>query len=601
MNAPTVQPPVSSPAFPVADRAQVRGALRRLAAADSAALALTVLLNCLAAAAGLASPWLLGDIVNRVKEGRPASAVDTVAATALIFAVLYVLLSRLARHAGACWGERALARLRQNFIRRVLALPTTVVERAGTGDLMTRVSGDIALIGSTLRDAAPEILAAALQTAFVLTAAFLLHPLLGLCALVGLPLLAYVSRWYLHRARDAYLAEGAANSAMAETLAANTHGARAAELFQLQQARIAAADRTVEDAVTTRRRTLALRSVLLPVADVAYALPAPVALLVSGLLYIHHQISLGAAVTAVLYMVKLVDPLTALLTWLEPLQRSSAAFARAEGVRPLPGPAASESCVSATSGSPDRSLRAAGVHYAYTDGPEVLHGIDLAVQEGEYLAVVGPSGAGKTTLGRLLAGIDVPTRGQVTTAGTPLSALSPDQRRHEVLMVTQEHHVFLGTLRDNLAIAAPDADDTAMFRALATVDATWAAELPDGLATDLGAADSQLDAAQIQQVALARILLAAPHTVILDEATSLLDPAAARRAERALAAVLEGRTVISIAHRLHTAKDADRVALIEHGQIVELGAHDDLVARDGTYAALWNSWQQAEVGPGRRI
>lgn len=150
--------------------------------------------------------------------------------------------------------------------------------------------------------------------------------------------------------------------------------------------------------------------------------------------------------------------------------------------------------------------------------------------------------------------------------------------------------MFLGTVRDNLRIAAPSATDAELRAALAAVGAEWAGELPDGLDTDLGHAGHRPDGAQSQQLALARVVLADPHTLILDEATALLDPRTARHTERALAAVLEGRTVIAIAHRLQTAHDADRVAVMEDGRITELGAHDDLVAADGAYAALWRSW-----------
>jgi ATP-binding cassette subfamily C protein len=186
----------------------------------------------------------------------------------------------------------------------------------------------------------------------------------------------------------------------------------------------------------------------------------------------------------------------------------------------------------------------------------------------------------------------------------PVADLGPEQLRRQVVLVTQEHHVFLGTVRDNLLIAEPSATDAELWAALAAVDAAgWVAELPDGLDTALGSealspdsgsaqqgGTAVTDGSQAQQLALARVVLADPHTLILDEATALLDPATARHTERALAAVLAGRTVIAVAHRLHTAHDADRVAVMEDGRLTELGTHDDLVAADGAYAALWRSW-----------
>jgi ABC-type multidrug transport system fused ATPase/permease subunit len=221
----------------------------------------------------------------------------------------------------------------------------------------------------------------------------------------------------------------------------------------------------------------------------------------------------------------------------------------------------------------------------------VLHGIDLDVRPGERIAMVGPSGAGKSTLGRLLAGIHGPGDGSVTVGGVPLVDLEIDQLRREVALVTQEYHVFVGSVADNLRLAKPSADDDQLRSVLSSIDALdWVITLPDGLDTMVGSGGLILTPAQAQQIALARLVLADPHTLVLDEATSLLDPRAARRLERSLAAVVEGRTVIAIAHRLHTAHDADRVAVMVGGRIVELGSHDELIAKGGSYADLWASW-----------
>jgi ABC-type multidrug transport system fused ATPase/permease subunit len=232
------------------------------------------------------------------------------------------------------------------------------------------------------------------------------------------------------------------------------------------------------------------------------------------------------------------------------------------------------------------------VRYAYRTGHDVLRGVDLDLRPGERLAIVGPSGAGKSTLGRLMAGIDGPRQGRVSVGGVPLVDLTLGQLRGEVALVTQEHHVFVGTLADNLLLARPAASTSQLEDALRAVDAhEWSSELPDGLDTVVGSGGHVLTEAQSQQVALARLVLADPHTLVLDEATSLLDPRAARHLERSLAAVVEGRTVVAIAHRLHTAHDADRVAVVEDGRVSEIGSHDELVAAGGPYAALWASWR----------
>jgi ABC-type multidrug transport system fused ATPase/permease subunit len=218
--------------------------------------------------------------------------------------------------------------------------------------------------------------------------------------------------------------------------------------------------------------------------------------------------------------------------------------------------------------------------------------------------MVGPSGAGKSTLGRLLAGIHPPRTGDVAIGGVGLTELPLDDLRRHVALVTQEHHVFVGTVRDNLVMALDGAMnhatgtggwspevDRRLYEALDAVDALgWAETLPNGLDTRVGSGGHVLTPAQAQQVALARLVLADPHTLVLDEATSLIDPRSARHLERSLAAVLEGRTVIAIAHRLFSAHDADRVAVVEDGVVAEIGTHDELVASGGSYAELWRSW-----------
>jgi ABC-type multidrug transport system fused ATPase/permease subunit len=235
------------------------------------------------------------------------------------------------------------------------------------------------------------------------------------------------------------------------------------------------------------------------------------------------------------------------------------------------------------------------VRFAYREGRDVLHGIDLELAPGDRLAVVGPSGAGKSTIALLLAGVHPPRTGRVEVGGVEPHRLPPVRLREEIALVTQEHHVFAGTLRDNLSLVAPDAGDAVLTAALDAVDAgDWVRALPDGLGTNLGAGGAVLTAAQGQQLSLARLVLTDPHTLVLDEATSLLDPRASRHLERSLARLLQGRTVVSVAHRLHTAHDADRVVVVDGGRIVEHGTHAALLAAGGAYADLWRSWQGGE-------
>jgi ABC-type multidrug transport system fused ATPase/permease subunit len=327
--------------------------------------------------------------------------------------------------------------------------------------------------------------------------------------------------------------------------------------------------------------------VFFPSMEIAYLLPTVATLLFGGWLYTQGSVSLGEVTAATLYVQMLIDPVDRIVSILDELQVGAASLSRLLGVAQVPDDRV------ATGAQPvGEKLDAADVRFSYVEGRDVLHGIDLSVGVGERIAMVGPSGAGKSTLGRLLAGIHPPRTGSVTVGGVGLTELPLDDLRGHVALVTQEHHVFVGTLRENLALAAPPgAGDDAIWEALSAVDAgDWVRALPLGLDEVVGSGGRALTAAQAQQIALARLLLADPHTLVLDEATALIDPRAARHLERSLAAVLHGRTVIAIAHRLFSAHDADRVAVVEDGVVTEFGSHDVLVEAGGSYAALWRSW-----------
>ncbi|GAA5024455.1 ABC transporter ATP-binding protein [Kitasatospora paranensis] len=570
--------------LPVAGPAAVRRAALALVRLERGAFTAMLALNALAAIAGLTGPWLLGRIIDAVTTGTGSRTVDRLALAILAGAVAQLLLSRQARYLAHRFGERASARIREQYTARALALPADTVERAGTGDLTARGTTDVAAVGNALRDAAPDVFIAVLQILLIVGAILTVQPLLGACGALGMAGIWSGARWYLRRARAGYLDEGAANSALAEVLAATASGARTVEALGLQRHRTAVGERAVEECRRTRERTLFLRNVFFPAVSISYTVPVVVVLLTGALLHAHGVVSVGAAVSAALYVRQLEAPLDTIVVWTDQLQSAAASFARVEGL----GDAPQNGDFAAAEPTDDR-IEITGVRYAYDSGEDVLHGVDLTVRPGERLAVVGPSGSGKTTLSRLLAGMEHPRTGTVTVGGVPIAGLDPERLRRQVVLVTQEHHVFIGTLRDNLAIVAPDAGDADLRAALTAVG--WTHELPDGLDTELGAGGHRLDGARAQQLALARVVLADPHTVILDEATALLDPTAARNTERALAAVLAGRTVIAIAHRLHTAHDADRVAVMENGRLTEVGPHHELVANNGPYATLWRTWQ----------
>ena len=576
-----------STALPVADLAGVRAYAMRVLRAHPRPILGALVLYVAAAVSGLVAPRLLGSLVDDVQRGTTNATVDRVALLLALFVLTQTVLTWLSRWMSLVLAERVFAELREDFLERVVDLPLSTVERAGSGDLLTRMTADVDSLARTVRYAVPEVTVALLTTTLTVAAAFLAGPQVAVAALVVVPPLWLSTRWYLRRAPAGYLRERATYSRMTGGLTETAVGARTTEALGRQQERIRRGDDDIRTAYLAERYTLRLRSVWFPTVDASFVLPVVAVLGAGGWLAANGHATLGEVTAVTLYVQQLLDPLDRLLGWLDELQVGASSMARLVGVTAVP-----DDRVASDREPADNRLAAEDVRFAYLPGRDVLHGLDLDVRPGERLAVVGPSGAGKSTISRLLAGIHGPRAGRVELGGVGLLELPLERLRREVALVTQEHHIFVGTLADNLRLASSDASDADLVAALEAVDAGgWAQALPDGLVTRVGSGGYPLTPAQAQQVALARLVLADPHTLVLDEATALLDPRAARHLERSLAAVLEDRTVVAVAHRLHTAYDADRVAVVEEGRVTEIGTHDELLQTGGSYAALWESWQ----------
>src|SRR6185312_15635397 len=368
------------------------------------------------------------------------------------FLIAQTALTFFARRASFVLSEKMFAELREDFMRRVLALPLSTVERAGTGDLISRTTADVDAMTRTIRFALPETLIAAVTTILTVAAAIWVSPLAAIPCIAGVPALVIGTRWYLKRAPAGYLWERASYASLAGTVGETVEGGRTIEALGLNEQRVRRIDEELAEAYRAERRTLYLRTMWFPSAEFAYVLPVAAALAWGGWLVSNGNASLGEVTAVALYVVQLADPVDRLISWLDEIQVGMTSFARIVGIARVPADR------TATGETPeDEHLVAEEVRYAYVADRDVLHGIDLDLQPGERVAVVGPSGAGKSTLGRLLAGIHPPRRGRVEVGGVRLVDLPLETLRNEVALVTQEQHVFVGTLDENLRLARPSA------------------------------------------------------------------------------------------------------------------------------------------------
>jgi ATP-binding cassette subfamily C protein len=556
------------------------------------AAALTTLV--LSTVVGLTVPPLLGRIVDVVLADGGASGgdIDRLAALLLAAVAAQAVLGGLATALVAVAGERALADLRETVVGRALDLRLADVERTPSGDLLARVTGDVEAVSRSFREALPELVGAVLTVGLTLVGLALLDWRLALAGLVVAPIHVLATRWYLRRSGPVYASErvalGARTSQVSETLG----GAATVRAFRLQDDHGDRVDRASSRAIDRSLLAARIRSRFFAWLNGAELVGLGTVLAVGFVAVRADVVTVGEATAAALYFHRLFNPFNAMLGLLDTAQDAGAALARLVGVAsvvPPAEPAAPESPL-------DASVVLRGVGHEYVSGHPVLRDVDLRVAPGERVAVVGPTGAGKTTLAKLVAGIHDPTAGRVLLGGRSPAELGGARTRAVVALVTQEVHVFSGTVADDLRLVRPDACDADLVAALDRVGArAWVEALPHGLATTVGEGGHVLGPAQAQQLALARLVLADRPVVVLDEATAEAGSAGARVLEASAARAVEGRTVLVVAHRLTQAAAADRVVVLEAGRVVEDGMHDELVAAGGAYARLWSAWRRGRT------
>ena len=515
----------------------------------------------------------------------------TVAAVALLcLAAVKPLVVRAQTLLAATAGERFLASLRNAAFEKLQVLPLGFFEQERTGVLISRLTSDVQALTEFLREALVEVVGSALQIAFTMVVLVILSPKLALVSLVALPVLTASSWAFHHSAGRVYLA---IRDRVAETLTAlqeGLSGVRVVQAFRRERKTIEAYEPRSHAQIRAWRRASYVNIRLFTMIPFAQTVALVAVLLVAASMYRDGSISEGTIAAYVLYLVQLFDPIARFSEWLGDFRQGVAALGKVVGLLQT------ENAVAERPGAlelpADGAVELRDVTFGYDGGAPVVRDVSLLLETGEHVALVGVTGAGKSTLAKLLTRQYDPQRGSIALGGFDLRDGTLESLRRRIVLLPQEGHLFSGTIADNVRLSDPEASDEAVLRALEQIGARDRFEsLPDGIHTDVQTRGVRLSAGERQLVGIARVALADPAVIVLDEATSSLDPATEAAVERALAAVVEGRTVIIIAHRLSTAERADRVVVMDGGRVVEVASHDELVAQGERYARLWASWQ----------
>jgi ATP-binding cassette subfamily B protein len=515
-----------------------------------------------------------------------------VAALALLgLALLKPLVVRAQTLLAATASERFLNKLRAAAFEKLQALPLGFFEQERTGVLVSRLTSDVQALDEFLREALVEVVGSGLQIALTVVVLVILSPTLALVSLVALPVLIASSWAFHHGAGRAYHAIRDRVAETLTTLQEGLSGVRVIQAFRRERQTIDAYQPRSNAQIGAWRRASFVNIRLFTMIPLAQTVALVAVLLTASSLYRDGKISEGTIAAYVLYLVQLFDPIARFSEWLGEFRQGLAALGKVVGLLQAPS-AVTERVGGAVDLPADGTLELRNVSFGYEAGPRVVKDVSLRLDPGEHVALVGVTGAGKSTLAKLLTRQYDPQQGSISLGGVDLRDARLESLRHRIVMLPQEGHLFSGTIADNVRLADPEASDEAVLRALDQIGARDRFEaLPDGIDTDVQTRGVRLSAGERQLVGIARVALAAPTVIVLDEATSSLDPATEAAVEQALAAVVEGRTVIIIAHRLSSAERADRVVVMDKGRVVEVASHDELVAQGERYARLWASWQ----------
>src|SRR4051812_40982900 len=551
------------------------------------AIAIVSLLG--ATVVSLLPPYLIGKTVDEVGHG------DTGNLGWLVLAfvgagVLGIAFTYAQTYFTGWTGERMLADLRHTLFRHLQRLSLGFYERNRAGVIISRLTNDVEALDQLVTDGVSSLVQSTLTLVGTAVILFWLDWRLALATLTVMPLMTAATAIFRKRSGRAYRSVREALGAVTATLAEDIAGMRVLQAFTRERAARENFREVSDHYRSANMATVVLSGVYFPVVDFLSAAATAVVLGYGGWLAFNGDVSIGVVVAFLGYVTNFFDPVQQLSQLYNTFLAAVAALDKIIDLLD-DEPEVLDAAAAVDLEGAVGNVAFEGVRFAYGRGPEVLHGLDLAVTEGTTVALVGHTGAGKSTIAKLLARFYDPTDGRITIDGVDLREVSQESLRRQLGIVPQEGFLFAGTVAQNIAFGRPGAERDEVVAAARTVGADEFVErLEDGYDTELGERGSRLSLGQRQLVAFARALLADPRILILDEATSSVDIGTERKIERALRRLLHGRTAFIIAHRLSTIRDADLIVVLEHGQVVEQGSHDELIEHGGLYTSLYGDW-----------
>jgi ATP-binding cassette subfamily B protein len=560
-------------------------------------MAAAVLLIVLQVCALLAGPALVRYGIDHGLGDHDAHALNQAVVAYLVVAFAGFALGRFVILAVAKLGERFLQHLRERVFRHLMGLSMDFFERERTGRLVARMTSDIDALQELIQQGLVLFVQNVLLFGGALVVIFLMSWQLALAALVVVPPVYFASRWFRRVSNKAYLDVRDRIATNLSTLQESLEGIRVVQAFGQERTFTRRFSSTNEAQYEANLETVRISAIYFPIVEFAGVAGTAAIIGVGGWLANEDVVTVGTVAAFVLYLNNLFEPIQQLSQLYNVVQSAGAALGKLFGLLDTP-PSVTE-----RPGAVDLPARGAvdvrGVSFRYTpDGPLVLTDVTLCIAAGERVALVGPTGAGKSTLAKLLARFYDPVEGTVTIGGVDVRDATLRSLRERMCVVPQEGYLFAGTLRENVRIGRPEATDAEVERALDALGLLERfAAFPDGLGTEVREGGSRLSAGERQLVSLARAALADPAILVLDEATSNLDPGTEHAVEQALERLMEGRTVVVVAHRLSTAARADRIAVVDDARLAEVGTHGDLLAAGGRYAQLYRSWAAHHAQP----